>query len=138
MQGINHVIIMGRLGRDPELRQTGSGRALCRFRLAVNRSWRSGDSWTEETDWIETVLWEERAERANRRLAKGDMVLVQGRISARSWQDKDGQWQNKTEVVGQRWSLVSSPRHPAAPPEQQAEPPRPTAAMPDGMEAQPF
>ena len=94
MQGINHVIIMGRLGRDPELRQTGSGRALCRFRLAVNRSWRSGDSWTEETDWIETVLWEERAERANRRLAKGDMVLVQGRISARSWQDMVGQWQN--------------------------------------------
>jgi len=111
MQGINKVILMGRLGKDPELRQTAQGRALCRFSIATGRNRRDGDQWVEETDWHDIVMWEEQAERAGRVLGRGDLCVVEGRLGPRSWEDAQGQKRRTVEVVAQRFQLVSSNRH---------------------------
>jgi single-strand DNA-binding protein len=110
MQGINKVILMGRLGQDPEIRQTAQGRALCRFGLATRRSRRQGSEWVEETDWHDVVLWEQQAERAGRVLGRGDLCAVEGRLSPRTWQDPQGQKRKIVEVVATRFQLVSSNR----------------------------
>ncbi len=110
MQGINKVIIMGRLGKDPELRQTAQGRAMCRFSIATGRNRRQGDQWVEDTDWHDVVLWEEQAERAGRVLGRGDLCSVEGRLSPRSWDDAKGQRRRVVEVVANRFDLVYSNR----------------------------
>ena len=107
MQGINSVILMGHLGADPELRQTANGKTLCRLRLATNRSWRRGEEWVEETEWHDVVLWDLRAESANRRASKGSLCVVEGRLTSRSWEDAQGQRRKSVEVVGQRVTVVS-------------------------------
>ncbi len=140
MQGINKVILMGRLGGDPEVRQTAQGRALCKLRVATSRSRRQGDQWTEDTDWHDVVLWEEIAERAGRVLGRGDLCAFEGRLAPRSWEDGQGQRRRTVEVIANRYQLVQSNRHRR---EQQAPKPdaqqqaRATAAMPDQTE-QPF
>jgi single-strand DNA-binding protein len=142
MQGINKVILMGRLGRDPELRQTASGKALCRLTIATNHKVRREGSWVEETDWHDVVLWEEQAERASRVLGSGDLCSVDGRLAPRVFEDAQGQRRRVVEVVANRWQLMSSnrPRR-----EQQASAPDPAqearsaVAMPtDEQEAAPF
>jgi len=111
MQGINKVILMGRLGKDPELRQTAQGRALCRFSIATGRNRREGEQWVEDTDWHDIVMWEEQAERAGRVLGRGDLCAVEGRLGPRSWEDAQGQKRRTVEVVAQRFQLVSSNRN---------------------------
>jgi single-strand DNA-binding protein len=110
MQGINKVIIMGRLGQDPELRQTAQGKALCRFSLATHLNRRRGEGWAEETEWHDVVLWEEQAERAGRVLGRGDVCAVEGRLAPRSWQDAQGQKRKIVEVAANRFQLVFSNR----------------------------
>lgn len=139
MQGINKVIIMGRLGQDPELRQTAQGRALCRFGLATHRPRRQGDEWVEETDWHDVVLWEEQAERAGRVLGRGDVCAVEGRLAPRSWEDAQGQKRRIVEVVATRFQLVFSNRRrreeqAAAQPPDPAQQARSEAAMPGDMQ----
>ncbi len=140
MQGINSVILMGRLGRDPELRQTSNGRALCRLSLATGRSRRQGEGWVEETDWHDVVLWETQAEHAERLLGKGDLCAVEGRIQCRSWQDAEGQKRRSVEIVGHRFHLVSSNRRNRQdhiPPRDAGAQARSQVAMPDPMPTQP-
>ncbi len=110
MQGINRVILMGRLGKDPELRQTTRGKAMCRFSIATGRNRRQGDEWVEDTDWHDVVMWEEQAERAGRVLGRGDLCAVEGRLAPRSWEDGQGQRRRLVEVVAIRFELVSSNR----------------------------
>jgi single-strand DNA-binding protein len=139
MQGINKVILMGRLGRDPELRQTGQGKALCRFSIATNRSWRQGDSWQEQTDWHDVVLWDEQGERAARLLSRGDICAVEGRLTARSWEDAEGQRRRKVEVVASRFQLVSrtgAGREASSAPRDAGREARSVVAMPEGVNAQ--
>ncbi len=138
MQGVNIAVVTGRLGRDPELRQTANGRALCRFSLATGRARRVGEGWVEETDWHDIVLWEGQAERAERILSKGDVCSVEGRIQCRTWQDAAGQKRRSVEIVGHRFELVHKNQR------NRQEQPRPSAhqqartqaAMPDPMPAQ--
>ncbi len=91
----NRVILVGNLVRDPEIRYIGSGAAVTKFTLAVNR--RSKQQ--EETDFIDIVAWEKLAETCNTYLKKGMSCLVEGRLSIRSYEDKEGQKRKSTEVV---------------------------------------
>jgi len=98
-KSINQVILMGNLTRDPELRTTPGGQAVCSFSLAVNRSWQGQDGQTQEAvDYFDITAWGKLGELVNQYLSKGRKCLVQGRLSQRSW-EKDGQKHNKVEVV---------------------------------------
>ena len=98
-KSINQVILMGNLTRDPELRTTPGGQAVCSFSLAVNRSWQGQDGQTQEAvDFFDVTAWGKLGELVNQYLTKGRKCLVQGRLSQRSW-EKDGQKHNKVEVV---------------------------------------
>lgn len=100
-RSINQVIIMGNLTRDPEMRTTPNGQSVTSFSLALNRSYKGQDGeWQEATDFIDVVAWAQLGERVNQYLSKGRRCLVQGRLSQRSWDDKEsGQKRSKVEVI---------------------------------------
>lgn len=98
---LNNVIIMGRLTRDPELRRTQGGTAVTSFTMAVDRDFKS-QSGEKETDFIDVVAWGKTAEFAANYFTKGRMAIVEGRLQARNWQDKDGNKRKTTEVVADR------------------------------------
>lgn len=101
MASINKVIIIGNLGRDPEVRYTPSGAAVCNVSVATTRNWKdknSGDK-VEETEWHRVVFYDRLAEIAGEYLKKGRSVYVEGRLKTRKWQDKDGNDRYSTEVV---------------------------------------
>lgn len=107
---VNKVILVGRLGRDPEIRYTASGQALAKFSLATdeNRKDRDGN-WQTETTWHNIVLWAQQAERAGEMLKKGNLVYVEGRIRNRSWDDPEtGQKKYMTEIVGERYRMLET------------------------------
>jgi len=105
----NKVILVGNLVRDPEIRYVGSGAAVTKFTLAVNR--RSKQQ--EETDFIDIVAWEKLAETCNTYLKKGSSCLVEGRLSIRSYEDKEGQKRKATEVVIQVMQMLDRAQRPA-------------------------
>ena len=95
---LNHITIMGRLTRDPELRRTQSGTAVTSFSLAVDRDYKS-QSGEKETDFIDVVAWRSTAEFAAKYFTKGRMAVVEGRLQIRDWKDKDGNNRRSAEVV---------------------------------------
>ena len=113
---LNHIVLMGRLTRDPELRRTGSGIAVASFRLAVDRDFASKDGNGErETDFIDVVAWRSTAEFVSRYFAKGRMAVVSGRLQMRNWTDKDGNKRTTAEVVADNVYFGDSKRDGAAP-----------------------
>ena len=94
---LNHITIMGRLTKDPELRRTGSGIACTSFTLAVDRDY--GNNGEKETDFIDCVAWRSTAEFVDNYFSKGRMAVVSGRLQIRSWTDKDGNKRRNAEVV---------------------------------------
>lgn len=96
---LNHITIMGRLTRDPELRRTGSGTAVASFTLAVDRDFSSKDGGEKETDFIDCVAWRQTGEFVSKYFTKGRMAVVSGRLQIRSWTDKDGNKRRTAEVV---------------------------------------
>lgn len=96
---LNHITIMGRLTRDPELRRTGSGVAVTSFTLAVDRDFADKQSGEKETDFIDCVAWRNTAEFVQKYFAKGRMAAVSGRLQIRPWTDKDGNKRRSAEVV---------------------------------------
>jgi len=102
MASVNKAIIIGNLGRDPELRYTPSGKAVASFSIATTDRWKdqSGEN-QERTEWHRIVLWGRQAEIAKEYLAKGKQVYIEGRIQTRSYEDKDGIQRYTTEIVGQ-------------------------------------
>ena len=96
---LNHIVIMGRLTRDPELRRTGSGVAVTSFSLAVDRDFGPKDGGEKEADFIDIVAWRSTAEFVSRYFTKGRMAVVSGRLQIRSWTDKDGNKRRTAEVV---------------------------------------
>ena len=96
---LNHIIIMGRLTRDPELRRTGSGIPVASFTVAVDRDFSDKQSGEKETDFIEVVAWRSTAEFVSKYFAKGRMAVVSGRLQIRKWQNKEGENRYTTEVV---------------------------------------
>ena len=96
---LNHIVIMGRLTRDPELRRTGSGVAVASFSLAVDRDFTGKDGGEKETDFIDCVAWRSTGEFVSKYFTKGRMVCVSGRLQLRDWTDKDGNKRRTAEVV---------------------------------------
>ena len=96
---LNHITIMGRLTRDPELRRTGSGIAVASFSLAVDRDFSPRDGGERETDFIDCVAWRQTGEFVSKYFTKGRMAVVAGRLQIRSWNDKDGNKRRTAEVV---------------------------------------
>ena len=96
---LNHIVIMGRLTRDPELRRTGSGIAVASFTVAVDRDFGGRDGGEKETDFIDCVAWRQTGEFVSKYFAKGRMIVVSGRLQIRSWTDKDGNKRRTAEVV---------------------------------------
>ena len=96
---LNHIVIMGRLARDPELRRTGNGIAVTSFTLAVDRDFAPKDGSERETDWIDCVAWRQTGEFVSKYFTKGRMAVVSGRLQIRNWTDKDGGKRRSAEVV---------------------------------------
>ena len=95
---LNHIVLMGRLTRDPELRRTGSGTAVASFTLAVDRDFKN-QSGEKETDFIDIVAWRNTAEYVSKYFTKGRMAVVTGRLQIRNWTDKEGGKRRSAEVV---------------------------------------
>jgi single-strand DNA-binding protein len=108
MASINKVIIIGNLGRDPEVRYTPSGAAVCNISVATTRNWKNRDSGErqEETEWHRVVLYDRLAEIAGEYLKKGRPVYIEGRLKTRKWQDKDGRDNYTTEIVADTMQLL--------------------------------
>lgn len=98
---LNHIVIMGRLTRDPELRRTGQGTAVTSFTLAVDRDFSGKDSGQKETDFIVCVAWRNTAEFVNNYFRTGRMAVVSGRLQIRTWKDKDGNNRKTAEVIAE-------------------------------------
>ena len=96
---LNHIVIMGRLTRDPELRRTGTGTAVASFTVAVDRDFGGRDGGEKETDFIDCVAWRQTGEFVSKYFTKGRMIVVSGRLQIRSWNDKDGNKRRTAEVV---------------------------------------
>ena len=96
---LNHIVIMGRLTRDPELRRTGSGIAVASFSVAVDRDFGGRDGGEKETDFIDCVAWRQTGEFVSKYFTKGSMIVVSGRLQIRNWNDKDGNKRRSAEVV---------------------------------------
>lgn len=100
MRSVNKVILVGNLTRDPELKQTQSGQAICTFGMATNREWSGTDGERHSlAEFHEVVAWARRAEVCHQILKKGNLVYVEGYIKTRSWDDEDGKKRFRTEVV---------------------------------------
>ena len=104
---VNKVILVGRLGRDPETRYTGGGQAVANFSLATDETYkdRNGER-QKRTEWHKIVVWGKQAEIAQQYLKKGSMIFVEGRIQSREWQDKEGQKRTSFEIVASNFRML--------------------------------
>ncbi|NOZ62291.1 MAG: single-stranded DNA-binding protein [Calditrichaeota bacterium] len=104
---VNKVILLGRLGKDPEIRYTPSGAAVADFSLATNRVWRNQENeQVKETDWHNVVVWRKWAEFAQKYLKKGSLVYVEGRLQTRKWTDQNEVTHYKTEIIAEIVQMV--------------------------------
>ena len=108
MASVNKVIIVGNLGRDPEVRYTPNGSAVCNVSVATTRTWKNKDSGdkSEETEWHRVVFYDKLAEIAGEYLKKGRSVYVEGRLKTRKWQDKDGVEKYTTEIIAEEMKML--------------------------------
>ncbi len=107
---LNHITLMGRLTRDPELRSTTSGTPVASFSLAVDRDFASRDSGERQTDFIDIVAWRQTGEFVSKYFQKGSMAIVAGRLQIRDWTDKDGNKRRSAEVVAENVYFGESKR----------------------------
>ncbi len=107
---LNHIVIMGRLTRDPELRHTQSGTAVASFSLAVERDFGARDGGERQTDFIDVVAWRQTGEFVSKYFVKGQMACVSGRLQMRDWQDRDGNKRRSAEVVADNVYFADSKR----------------------------
>ena len=105
MADINHVVLVGRLTRDAELKYTASGQAVCKFSVAVNRRRKNGEQWEDEANYFDIVLWGRQGEALNQYLVKGKSVGVDGELRQDRWQ-QDGQNRSKVEIVANNIQLL--------------------------------
>jgi single-strand DNA-binding protein len=102
---INHVVLVGRLTRDAELKYTANGMAVCKFSIAVNRSRKNGDQWVEEVSYFDITLWGRSGEALNQYLVKGKQVGIDGELRQNRW-EQDGQKRSKVEIVANNLQLL--------------------------------
>jgi len=112
---VNKVILVGRLGRDPETRYTGSGQAVANFSVATDESYkdRNGER-QKRTEWHKIVVWGKQAEIAQQYLKKGSLIFIEGRIQSREWQDKEGQKRTSFEIVATNFRMLGGRAESAA------------------------
>jgi len=110
MAGVNKVILIGNLGKDPEVRHLENGTAVANFSMATSESYKDRNSGERKTitEWHNIVLWRGLAEVAEKYLKKGDQVYIEGKLKTRSWEDKDGSTRYTTEVVGDNMTMLGS------------------------------
>ena len=110
-RGLNKVMVIGHLGRDPEMRFTPSGRPVTTFSLATSRSWKTSDGERRsETEWFNIVAWGSLAEICNQYLKKGQQVYVEGRLQNRRWEDDEGNQRSTTEIVAREMIMLGGRR----------------------------
>jgi len=107
MSSLNKIMLIGNLGKDPEVKYTPSGVNIARFSLATSDSVKKGDSWEEKTEWHNIVLFGKMAETAGNYLKKGSTVYIEGRISTNSWEDDKGIKKYRTEILGSSMKIIS-------------------------------
>mgnify|MGYP001456294444 CR=1 FL=1 len=106
---INRVILVGRLGRDPEMRQTGTGTPVVNFSVATDRVWKNKNGEQEkQTEWHKIIAWGRLAEICNEYLTKGKQVYIEGRLQTNEWEDKDGNKRYTTEVVANEMKMLGT------------------------------
>jgi len=105
MADLNHVVLIGRLTRDAELKYTANGQAVCKFALALNRRRKNGDQWVEEPNFFDIVLWGRQGETLNQYLVKGKQVAVDGELRQDRW-EQDGQNRSKVEIMANNVQLL--------------------------------
>jgi single-strand DNA-binding protein len=111
MAGVNKAVLIGHLGRDPELRYTPSGSAVANFSIATSEEWKDKDTGEkqERTEWHRIVAWGKLGEICGEYLHKGSQIYVEGRIQTRSWEDREGIKRYTTEIVAQSMQMLGSP-----------------------------
>jgi single-strand DNA-binding protein len=108
-RGLNKVMVIGNIGRDPEMRYTPSGKPVTSFSLASSRTWTTPDGERrEETEWFNVVAWGNLAEICNQILSKSQQVYIEGRLQTRNWEDENGQRHFRTEVVANEMIVLGS------------------------------
>ncbi len=107
-KGLNKVMLIGRLGADPEIRYTASGTAVVNLRIATDSPVKRGDNWESETEWHRVVAWDRLAEFCGEYLSKGRLVYIEGRLRTRSWEDQDGNKRWTTEIVARDIQALDS------------------------------
>jgi single-strand DNA-binding protein len=111
VKGLNKVMIIGNVGRDPEMRYMPSGRPVTSFSVATTRSWTSSEGeQREETEWFNVVAWGKLAEVCKQLLSKGRQVYVEGRLQTRSWEDSEGKKRYRTELVAREMIVLGDRR----------------------------
>ena len=110
MAAVNKVILVGHLGRDPEVRYTPDGRAICNFTMATTDTWKDKNSGEkrERTEWHRIVAWRKLGELCGEYLSKGRQVYIEGRLQTRDWEDKDGNKRYTTEIIASRLNFLGS------------------------------
>ena len=142
MASVNKVILIGNLGRDPEVRFAPSGSSICNVTIATSRQWKNKDSGErqEETEWHRVVFYDRLAEIAGEYLKKGKSVYIEGRLKTRKWTDKDGVEKYTTEIIAQEMTMLGGggggsggmPDEGSGAPAQRSAPPAARGAAPAG------
>ncbi len=109
-RGVNKVILLGNVGKDPELRYTQGGTAVCNFSLATTERAKIGGEWQDKTEWHNIVAWSRLAETCSNYLSKGSQVYIEGRLQTRNWEYRDGNTRYTTEIVANQMVLLGRPR----------------------------
>ncbi len=139
MPSLNHVVLIGNLTDDPELRYTQNGMARARFSIAVNRRWRDRDgNLQEETTFVPIVVWGQQAENCVNFLSKGSTVAVEGRLRIDTYQTEEGERRKVAEVVARTVQFLDSRRGESEPPAPPDKPDEPKEIPPEGEEEVPF
>ena len=108
-RGVNKVILIGHLGREPEVRYTSSGQAVANFTIATNETWKNKDGNQEEqTEWHRIVAWRRLGEICGEYLRKGSQIYIEGKLQTRDWEDRDGNKRYTTEIVAQNMQMLDS------------------------------
>ena len=108
MASLNKVMLIGSLGKDPEIRYTASGQAVASFSMATSEKFKNkAQEWEERTEWHNITLWGKLAELAGEYLSKGKSAYIEGRLQTRKWQDKEGNDRYTTEIVGDKMQFLS-------------------------------
>lgn len=138
MAGINKVILVGNLGKDPEIRYTPSGMAVANFTLATSENYKNKEGQKEtKTEWHRIVAFGKLAEICGEYLAKGRQVYIEGRLQTRQWEDKNGNKRSTTEIVTNTMQMLGTPRGDAGRPEKAEAPEKETPAAPSTVAEEP-